>query len=79
MVVFGYLLCRKYYPIPYEMFPILASLFLTFTLGYLVLQTQNMQMHIAIKLASFVSLIAGIYIYEKYIYKSPIAHDQRSN
>lgn len=79
MVIFGYLLCRKFYPIPYEMFPIIGSLFLTFTLGYLVLQTQNMQTHIVIKLASFVSLIAGIYIYEKYIYKSPISHDQRSN
>ena len=61
------------------MFPILASLFLTFTLGYLVLQTQTMQLHIFIKIASFVLLVAGIYIYEKYIYKSPISHDQRSN
>jgi O-antigen/teichoic acid export membrane protein len=79
MVVLGYFLCRKYYPIPYQMFPILSSLILTFGLGYLALNIPQNWIGLTIKIASIIVLVGAIYIYEKYFYQSPIAHDNSQN
>jgi O-antigen/teichoic acid export membrane protein len=77
MVVFGYLLCRKYFPIPYQLVPILTSLFLSFSLGYLALNLPENLIGFASKIVSLICLIAFIYLYEKRFNQSPIAHDNR--
>ncbi len=79
MVIFGFLLCKKYYPIPYQLFPILFSLFLSFSLGYLVLNLPDGFLGIASKSLSLLILVAFIYIFEKRFNQSPIAHDNREN
>lgn len=79
MVVFGYFLCAKYYPIPYQMVPIISSLILAFGLGYLALNAPQNWIGISLKIASIIILVGAIYIYEKYFYQSPIAHDHSQN
>ena len=79
MVVFGYFLCAKYYPIPYQIFPIITSLLLTFSLGYLALIVPSNWIGVTIKICSIFALIGTIYLYEKRFNQSPIAHDNLEN
>ena len=65
MVIFGYILCLKYYPIPYKLFPILGSIALAIGMGYTIQKLQTSSYHIVSEIASVVILFAFIYFYEK--------------
>ncbi len=62
MCVIGYLLSRKYYPIPYNLSQILGVLSTAFILGYIIL---NLQLGFFGNAALFALFLATIYIYEK--------------
>jgi O-antigen/teichoic acid export membrane protein len=78
MVIMGYFLCQKYYPIPYALLPILGSIFIAVGSGYLILSIENTIISFCAKILSFAILIGGIYIYEKFIYVSPIKNENNN-
>lgn len=78
MVILGYFLCQKYFPIPYPLVPILGSIFLAIGMGYFILNIEGFWLSIISKALSLFILVGGIYLYEKYIYISPISHENDS-
>jgi O-antigen/teichoic acid export membrane protein len=78
MVVFGYFLCQKYFPIPYQLLPILGSIFIAIASGYMILNIENTVLSICAKILSLSILVGGIYIYEKFIYVSPIKNENNN-
>jgi O-antigen/teichoic acid export membrane protein len=61
MVVMGYILSRKYYPIPYNLPRILVTLTLTFLLGYVLL---NAQLGFIGNSLIFIAFLLFLYLYE---------------
>jgi O-antigen/teichoic acid export membrane protein len=65
MVIVGYFLSRKHYPIPYNLPLILSALVLCFVLGDVILQLNFTPLHTILRITLFIIFIMGIYIYEK--------------
>ena len=61
MVLVGYFLSRKYYPIPYDLPRILITLSVTFLLGYILI---NAQLGFIGKSFIFIAFLAFLYLYE---------------
>jgi O-antigen/teichoic acid export membrane protein len=61
MVLVGYFLSRKYYPIPYDLPRILITLSVTFLLGYILI---NAQLGFIGKSLIFIAFLAFLYLYE---------------
>lgn len=61
MLVMGYWLSRKFYPIPYDLPRIAIILILTFLLGYLII---TMQFGFILNFLLFIAFIFFIYLYE---------------
>lgn len=66
MVIVGYLLSRKYYPIPYNIPLILTVLFLGFVLGDVILNLKTTTFHTLLRFALMSVFIGSIFFYEKY-------------
>jgi O-antigen/teichoic acid export membrane protein len=65
MVIVGYFLSKKHYPIPYNLPLILSVLVLCFVLGDVILQLNFTPLHTILRITLFIIFIMGIYIYEK--------------
>lgn len=61
MVIFGYLLSKKYYPIPFEYSRILGALFVSLLISWGMLNLPESSIGFLVKLSLFVLFVAGIF------------------
>ena len=66
MVIFGYFLSKRYYPIPYDLKTILSTLILTFGLGW-VFNQAYFPLNITYKFLSFILFLSVLFLFEKQV------------
>jgi O-antigen/teichoic acid export membrane protein len=79
MVLFGYILCQKYYPIPYPIFPIVSSIIIAVGSGYFIIHHENHTYSILFKIAAVMALLLFIYGYEKWTKTKNSKHESLEN
>jgi O-antigen/teichoic acid export membrane protein len=65
MVIFGYLLSRKYYPIPFEYTKILTALAFSFVLSWGMLKLDDSNLNVLIRIFMFLVFVGGVVFFER--------------